>query len=179
MNGIVVNIIPGEKICELGGGSDPLFCRLRAPPGSAWHNVDIRPLPCVDIVADLESHLPIEDRTYDFIFSKYSIEHIGWRNVKSHISEMYRILNPGGRVLVITANLYEQCKKIASSSEWDENFSGMVFGGQDFGENAHKVGFSPEYISKLFADAGFVDIHVVPLPECITDMILQARKGVA
>jgi ubiquinone/menaquinone biosynthesis C-methylase UbiE len=130
----------------------------------------------VDIVANLEEKLPIEDNTYDFVLSKYSIEHINWRKVNDHIKEIYRILKPGGRVCVITANLYEQCKKVSESKEWDENFSCMIFGGQDYDDNSHKVGFSPKYISNLFVDAGFPYIKVSPLPECITDMVLEARK---
>lgn len=176
MGDIFLTVSPTDKVCELGGGTNPVFCRIGGEGGYVGDNVDIRMDPHVDVVANLEDSLPLASEIYDLVFSKYSIEHINWRKVKGHIKEMYRILKPGGRVFVLTANLLEQCKVVAFSKEWDENFSCMIFGGQDFNDNAHKVGFSPGYITKLFADVGFKDIQVDPLPQCHTDMILQARK---
>jgi SAM-dependent methyltransferase len=176
MGEIFLTVLPTDKVCELGGGSNPMFCRSGGVNRLIGDNVDIRPEPGVDIVANLENPLPIASEVYDLVFSKYSIEHINWRKVKDHVKEIYRILKPGGRVFILTANLYEQCKMVAGSKEWDESFSCMIFGDQNFNDNTHKVGFSPHSITKMFVDTGFKDICVDPLPQCHTDMILQARK---
>jgi glycosyltransferase involved in cell wall biosynthesis/predicted SAM-dependent methyltransferase len=139
--------------------------------------VDIRAGPKVDIVADFEKPpLPLPDNGYDLVYSRYLIEHLSWRKVREFIREIYRILAPNGRAEIITANLLEQCRVVANSKEWDENFSTMIFGDQDYPENTHKSGLSPEYAVKLFREAGFESVEVQPLPECGTDMVIKAVK---
>lgn len=155
-----------EKILEIGGGDNPVY----------HPNMDIRSGPKVDIVADLNSKFPLEDASFDFVYSGFMVEHLSWRSIPLFLSEVNRILVPGGRCLFITANLLEQCRKAINSSEWDENIPGMIFGGQDYPENTHRAGFSPEYAFRLFRGAGFSGIAIRPLPTCITDMIIEARK---
>jgi len=154
-------------ILEIGGGTNP---RYRP-------NLDIRPGPTVDIVADLNKPLPLSNDSYEHVYSAYAIEHIGWRQVKPFIGELYRILKPGGTCIVVTANLLEQCRRMVNSPEWNDDLVGMLFGGQDYPENTHRCGFSPDYAIKLFRDAGFTGVSTRPLnPDFITDMIIEARK---
>jgi len=154
------------KVIEFGGGEKPLY----------HPNVDVRKLPNVDIIADFEQPLPLPDAEYDLVYSKFLIEHIPRRKVKQFIKEIYRILKPNGKAEITTANLLEQCKIVANSEEWDENFSCMLFGDQDYPENTHKVGFSPKYAVKLFTEAGFSKIEIKTHPNCATDMIIEAQK---
>jgi predicted SAM-dependent methyltransferase len=157
------------EIIELGGGNNPQF----------HPNVDSRAGLNVDIVADFNKPLDmIESDKYDIVYSRYSIEHISWRNVKQFIKEIYRIAAPLGLVFIQTANLYEQCKRAVeeeSKGNW-EMVSCMIFGDLDYPENSHKCGFSPSYMTKLFQEVGFLSISVTPLDGCPTDLILQAQK---
>jgi len=160
------------SVVELGGGSSPRHCRKY---GNGI-NVDVRPMDTVDVVADFEKPFPLASTEYDLVYSAYCIEHVSWRNVKQFIKEIYRILRPSGRTVIITANLLEQCRVVVNSQVWEENFSCMLFGDQNYGENSHKCGFSPEYAIKLFKEVGFATVNVVPLPQCQTDMIVEAVK---
>uniref|UniRef100_A0A6M3KBE1 Putative methyltransferase n=1 Tax=viral metagenome TaxID=1070528 RepID=A0A6M3KBE1_9ZZZZ len=56
--------------------------------------------PDLDIrIADLECDpLPFSDNTFDVAFSKSCIEHI--HRPDYHVSEIYRILKPGGRLII-------------------------------------------------------------------------------
>lgn len=158
-----------DKVLELGGGSNPVC------PGR-WTNLDCRELPGVDIVASLEETLPIEDESYDGVFCSYAIEHIPWRKVRDFLSEVRRILKPEGRAIFITANLKEQAKLIGAKDRWDGDFeSCLIFGDQDYPENTHRVGFSPEYAERLFGELGF-QAKVEPHPSCPTDMVITAVK---
>ena len=168
---IELNELTG-KIIEFGGGQSSQF----------HPNVDIRPGLGVDIVADLEKPLPIEDMTYDAAWSQYCIEHISWRKVKDFLKEVARILKPQGKFVVITANLKEQARVIANK-EWgdpkDEFYeSRLVFGDLDYPENGHKCGLSPELATKWFQEAGFGVVKVEPHPKSSTDMIIKATKSV-
>jgi SAM-dependent methyltransferase len=56
-------------------------------------NFDLQPFKNVEIVGDLFK-LPFPDSTFDYVFSIYVLEHIP--NPERAISEMYRVLKPGG-----------------------------------------------------------------------------------
>ena len=160
---------PGDKVLEVGGGDRPQF----------HPNLDIREGLGVDIVCDLNEPLPIEGEIYDGIFGMYIIEHISWRRVRHFISETHRVLRPGGIVVMITANLLEQCKLAIQWFEQgkEKEVSQMLFGDQGYPENTHRNGFSPNYAIKLFRDAGFHEVTLFEHPNCKTDMIIEARKS--
>ncbi|MEM3097461.1 MAG: methyltransferase domain-containing protein [Nitrososphaerales archaeon] len=163
-----------DNIIELGGGANPLF----------RPNVDIIPYPTVDIVADISKPLPIDNDAYDGVFCSYVLEHISWRKVRQCLSEIHRILRPGGIAVFITSNTYEQAKYVVSKEEndgWTDNENSCLFGDQNYDgnawdANAHHSGFSPSYITNLLQEAGFADVIIMPHPNTITDMIIEARK---
>lgn len=159
---------PGGEILEVGGGAIPLF----------HPNMDMRKLPEVDIVANIEERWPIENERYDGVFGKFVIEHVSWRRVPFFIAECYRILKPGGSAMMIGPNTFEQCKEIIRRGKIHTDEASMIFGGQEEpGWNEHKAAFSPDYAKELFTGAGFVKVVTQPWPVAITDMIIYAWKG--
>jgi len=82
-----------EKKLNIGSGTDI------KPKIEGWDNLDICPLPGVDIVLDLNSsNWPIADNTYDYIECKMVLEHLNdW--LKS-IEEIWRIAKPGAKLIV-------------------------------------------------------------------------------
>jgi len=170
MNTIPVPWKPGGTVLEVGGGDTPSF----------RPNMDMRVLPTVDIVCDLEKTWTIPNESYDGIYGKFVIEHMSWRAVPHFLSECYRVLKPGGGILMIGPNTLEQCKEIARRDVITIVESAMLFGGQEErGWNEHKAAFSSEYIKNLCGEAGFSRVETMPLPGCNTDMITQAWKGAA
>jgi len=180
MEEYIISFPSNAKILEIGGGSRPLF----------HPNIDIQNLPTVDIVHNLEEFpYPFEDEEFDGILGMYIIEHISWRKVKQFIKELYRLLKPGGKVILLTANLLEQCRKIMHYGV-NESTVEMLFGSQEFEPShlgCHKCGFSPSYAEDLFKEAGFEVKIIAPMPtvyyknmpiypECKTDMIIEATK---
>ena len=130
----VQSAYPGPCVVELGGGAVP------------WirPNVDTRPGETVDLVADFNAPLPIASDQFDGIFSKYAAEHVSWRRVDAFFAECHRILKPGGVAVLVLPNTHEQCKLAVEkfdAARWDFNAGGgvseMLFGGQDYAENAH------------------------------------------
>jgi predicted SAM-dependent methyltransferase len=161
-------INPKAKNIEIGGGKNPL---LRP-------NVDIIPGPTVDVVHDLSTFpWPLETGAYDGVISLYAIEHIEWRKTLDFINELYRILKPDGRAVVITANLLEQCKSLVAEGV-NEKTVERIFGSQEFPNygGCHKTGFSPDYAVELFTKAGFEYVKIYPHPISTTDMIIEAFK---
>jgi predicted SAM-dependent methyltransferase len=157
----------GQSLIELGGGSAPV---LRP-------NLDVRPGPSVDIVADLSEKLPLETDAYDGVYCSYALEHVSWRKVPAFLSEVARVLKPGGRAVFVTSNTKEQMRWALSQEEWDEKIAQCIFGDNDYPENTHRAAFSPDYAFRLFRAAGFEDILILPHGELRTDMVIEAKKA--
>jgi ubiquinone/menaquinone biosynthesis C-methylase UbiE len=156
----------------LGGGTNPQFSKKL---GNGI-NLDVRPNENVDILANFEEPLPLPSDEFDIVFSRFVLEHVSWRKVSQFIAEIYRILKPNGRALLITANLLEQAKVLVSKNAWDLNDLCMVFGDLDYPENSHKSSMSPDLATRLFKEAGFRNVTISPLPNCLTDMVIESWK---
>jgi len=119
----------------------------------------------------------LESNFYDGIFSRYALEHISWRNIEQFIAEIYRITKDNGKAVVITSNLFEQCKSVIEEGVNKDTVE-RIFGSQEFPDHAgaHKMGFSPEYATELFKKAGFNYVKLYSHPVSKTDMILEAYK---
>jgi predicted SAM-dependent methyltransferase len=163
---------PTDKLIELGGGDNP---QIRP-------NLDCRPGPNVDIVADLHDKLPLADQEYDGVFSHFALEHVSWRKVPALISEVLRILKPGGKFVCVVPNTEAQLRWIAEHPNgWDdkgpfESASCVLYGDQDYPENSHKSYFSPGIALLLFESLGFVQIKIHPYGERETDMCIEAVR---
>lgn len=134
-------------------------------------------MPGVDIVADVSESLPFPDDHFDGVYGGYIIEHISWRKVRKFISECYRTLKPGGTCVMVTANLYQQAIQLIKSDHWEDSLVGMIFGDNNYPENIHRCGFSPEFARRLFSEADFHRTNVYMHPHCETDMIIIGVKS--
>lgn len=56
-------------------------------------NVDLAPLPGVDVVADCEAGLPFKDNSFDETVGSHIIEHI--TNTLNFMQELHRVAKPG------------------------------------------------------------------------------------
>lgn len=169
---LTFQVPPNHKILELGGGDNPRF----------RPNVDVRPGPNVDFTADFDQPLPIQSNEWDSVYSAYVIEHLSWRKVRQFVSEVYRILKFNGKFVCITANTEAQIEWIKQNPQgWDgkssfDSFSCVLFGDQDYPENAHKNFMSPDLIKSLMLEIGFDDLKITPYGARATDMVIEATK---
>jgi predicted SAM-dependent methyltransferase len=166
VNNYMLPFQKGEKIIELGGGTVPMF----------RPNLDVRAAENVDIVANFEEPLPIEDGEYDGVFSKFCIEHISWRRVKKFLEESYRILSDNGKAVFITANTERQMEWVLEHDEWDKDCSCIIFGDQDYPDNTHRNSLNPRHAIKICREVGFKHIIVIPWGDLGTDMLIEAYK---
>lgn len=176
--GITIKTNPDDRVIELGGGANPTF----------RPNVDVRRCQdkdgkeTVDLVADFNQPLPISSNEYDAVFSQFVIEHLSWRSVRRFVAEVHRIVKPGGRVCIVTANTEAQLRHVqGNQSGWDgrplfESASCILFGDQDYPENTHRNYMSPSVVTALLQEAGFEKILVQPYGALGTDMVVQSQK---
>ena len=116
---------------ELGGGDNPSKTKL-------WVNVDIRPLPEVDVVCDV-TKLPYKDDEVDEIFAAHLIEHFGRFEFDAVLDEWVRVLKHGGKMELHCPDMEELCKQYTNGDITTEWFSYICYGGQDYEYNHHKI----------------------------------------
>jgi hypothetical protein len=68
--------------------------------GADFVGVDRYQIPGVDVIADIDSKLPLEDNSVDFLFASHSLEHCA--NLTHTIKEIYRICRHGAQVCIIS-----------------------------------------------------------------------------
>ncbi len=85
---------PGPRRLHVGAGSQRL---------EGWINVDIRPFPGVDLVADVTQGLGLSD--IDAVFAEHFLEHLAVDHALSFLTEVQQMLNPGCRLRLSTPNL--------------------------------------------------------------------------
>ena len=167
---IVLPFGKDDKVLELGGD-------VNAP--TFRPNFNMVAGPAVDKVCDLNEAIPAGDQEFDHVFGSYVIEHIRTLKIKGFIAELLRVIKPGGYAFMLTSNLYAMAQKLAGKdpATWDEDDICMVFAGKpDEPGNYHHTGFSPQYAMRLFQAAGFREVQIFEHPNCVTDMIIQARR---
>lgn len=88
----------GDKL-NVGSGQRP-FSREHG-----WINIDSNPRWNPDVVADWNSLTMFEDNSMDLVVSHHSLEHVGCGEGKPFIGEAYRVLRPGGSLLIFVPDM--------------------------------------------------------------------------
>ncbi len=91
-----------EKLVKINLGSG------QRPFGEGWLNLDIRKQEYpVDIIADAKFLPMFEDNSVDVLVAHHLFEHIGLNDQEEYLSEWYRVLKPGGKLLISVPDLRE------------------------------------------------------------------------
>ncbi len=102
--------VPGGTLLELGIGRGEFLLKMRRL-GWQVKGVDISPAALrfvrqqyhLDACLAGSRRLPYNDHAFDVVFLKHTLEHIHHPNPV--MGEIYRVLKPGGRVLITTPNV--------------------------------------------------------------------------
>lgn len=95
-------------VIDTGGGARCLFASV--VPRNTWIiAVDVSPAELSlnkdvqeTMVADVTNHIPVEDASADLVTSFYLVEHL--RGTDRYVSEVARILRPGGALVCVFSN---------------------------------------------------------------------------
>ncbi len=100
-----------------------LDCGCGRNPTAGWLNVDVRPFAGPDgsrtapgrvtlldgtfyfLEQDVRDALPIEDASFDWIYSSHLIEHLRQEKVIEVLRQLHRLLKPGGLLRLSTPDL--------------------------------------------------------------------------
>jgi 2-polyprenyl-3-methyl-5-hydroxy-6-metoxy-1,4-benzoquinol methylase len=100
----VRDLIPSDtnRVLDFGCGGSPY--RPFFEP-CAYHRADLAGTDSLDFRFGADSRLPDEVSDYDCVLSSQVLEHVC--SPFSYLSECYRVLRPGGRLILSTHGLFE------------------------------------------------------------------------
>jgi len=134
-------------------------------------NLDIREGTGVDIIADCRK-LPFSDGRFDHIESHDCLEHISHRETYATLIEWLRVLKKGGTIRIIVPNLL-----VAFDSIRKRDYAtglNILYGAQDYPENKHLMGFTPENIRNILTELK-VNVQVVK-PQSLHIIVEGVKK---
>ena len=139
------------KIADLGCGPN----KLKTDEGTVI-GVDMRDMEGVDYRCDLR-RLPFASGELDLVFSSHTLEHFGRSEIMDILKEWTRIIKPAGELRMVIPNIawsFEQVMNGERTAD-DKDVLNVLYGQQEYAENFHKMGFTPESLSKFVDEAGF------------------------
>ena len=142
--------------------------------GEGWRELrlDINPDTKPDIVASMTDLSPVESQSVDAIWNSHALEHLYAHEVPIALREFYRVLRPGGHVLMRMPDLQTAAKLIVEGGPHATAYDSpsgpitpldILYGhGASIarGEKgmAHKTGFTQQSIAQHLSAAGFVNV---------------------
>ncbi|MGE3474391.1 MAG: methyltransferase domain-containing protein [Rhodospirillaceae bacterium] len=139
-----------------------------------WKNFDIAPGPEVDFVGDCVDLSQIADGSVDTIYASHVLEHISYQvDLQAALREWFRVLAPGGTVMISVPDLEMLCRLYLSptlKAEHRFQIMQIMFGGQIDEFDFHAVGLSHELLGYYLTSVGFQDAKRVEqfglFPDC-------------
>lgn len=143
-----------------------------------WLNTDISPQNNRVIALDVNSPLPFEGDTFNYVFSEHMIEHLTLPQAVRLLAEIFRILKPGGVVRIATPDLLRLLALYTNEPadiqkryvDWTmENFVGNLRGynptlvlNNMYYSWGHRFIYDQNLLGTFIANAGFTDLKRTP-----------------
>lgn len=131
-------------------------------------NVDVAPLPEVDLVFDIRKRFPIDDGVIAEIVSIATLEHVREHDVLHVLREFHRVLMPGGVLRVSTPDIEGIAKGILEG-ETAEVVNQHLFGRFKSGDtedlDLHRWMYTARQMMDVLATMGFTKVEQRPMEE--------------
>jgi predicted SAM-dependent methyltransferase len=137
-------------------------CGGRRLPG--YTGVDVIPRPAADIVSPADA-IPLPSNSVEEILAIHVVEHVHQWEVPSLLKEWFRLLKPGGRLVMEMPDIIKCAKNVAEGYTYagkHPDQAGMwgIFGDSRLKDPymIHKWGWHFKSLSPLVKEAGFVKL---------------------
>lgn len=141
-----------------GSGQRP----FTSTPEVKWINVDSvahEGMPEPDLVCN-GAHLPYATESVDYFVLHHVLEHFGCGEGEGLLREAYRVLRPGGSLLVFVPNLRALAGRWLGHEMDTQLFMTNVYGAyMGHEEDRHKWGFDPDHLCELILKCGRWDMR--------------------
>lgn len=147
----------GAKL-DICGGRNPW------KPGD-FLNVDIVPLPQVDLVFNIRTTFPIPDGVIAEIFSAATLEHFREKDNLHILREFHRILQPGGRLQISTPDIEAIARGLLSGDDLaiiNQHFFGKFKGDATEDYDLHRWMYPASIMIDVLRSLGFIEVEQIP-----------------
>lgn len=165
----------GAKL-DICGGRNPL-------KSGEFLNVDIVPLPKVDLVFDIRGRFPFEESAIAEIFSAATLEHFRRHHQEHILREFFRILQPGGLLRISTPDLEAIARGILEGGDLaliNQHLFGKYKSEETEDYDVHRWMFPAGAMMELLRAIGFTAIERIPMDVGLHDprynFLIRARK---
>lgn len=123
-------------------------------------NIDARKFPHVHVVTRVLTRFPLfPSGVADLVYMCHVLEHVPRAKVPVVLSEMHRLLKPGG-TLRLSVPDFDRIVHLYGESGGDiHSVHGILMGGQDYRYNFHFVAFNAAYLGSLLEACGYHDVR--------------------
>ena len=130
-------------------------------------NVDITPLPGVDVVDDVSTLTKFESNSVELIYACHVLEHFGHEEILPILKRWWDVLKSGGELRISVPDLDRIVKIYYDNWEHFQTvpntpWIGLIYVGQGTPYDYHKTGFNNCYLSHLLRQARFQEITEYP-----------------
>jgi len=162
-----------KTVLHVGCGSNPAPKLFTGPQ---WRELrlDIDPSVEPDIVANIVAMTPVADVCVEAVFSSHNLEHLYAHEVSLALTEFYRVLKPGGLLVVTMPDLQAVAAAVASDRLEETLYVSpggaicpidVLFGQRSAIRDgnvfmAHKTGFTAKTLRQKLEGAGFGNVRV-------------------
>ncbi|MDY0059591.1 MAG: methyltransferase domain-containing protein [Myxococcota bacterium] len=132
-----------------------LGCGPRHLPGRL--NLDAAPdAPGADLRARAEC-LPFADETVHTIEAYHLLEHLGWLGAHDALAEAYRVLRPGGRLVLETPDPAASCRRFLAAETREDRAAALnwLYGHEQPPGLLHRFLFPRDALAELLTRQGF------------------------
>lgn len=120
-----------------------------------WINIDINPRWSPDVLGHWNNLTPFANDSVDLVVSHHSLEHVGCGEGNGFISEAWRVLKPGGSLLVFVPDMMRLALMWLRDELSEQLYMTNVYGAY-MGDEAdrHKWGYSPDGLRNYLRATG-------------------------
>jgi predicted SAM-dependent methyltransferase len=122
-------------------------------------NVDIRGEVNPDIVDDISVLEDFNDESVELIYACHVLEHFGRHEYIDVLKKWHQKLESGGTLRISVPDIGAVIQKYNEGVPL-RNLMGFLYGGQNYKENYHYIGFDFKTLSEDLKNIGFEDVHL-------------------
>ncbi len=139
-------------------------------------NIDIRQLPGVDLVADINDLSFIAANSICQIYSSHTLEHISHQKIYSVLQHWFRIIRPNGSLILSVPDFDKIISIYNQTGQQIEYIKSPLMGEQDHDYNMHYSVFNRSYLEEILLEIGFSSVKDLTRDEMITDQDWSFKK---
>ncbi len=143
---------------------------------AGWHNTDVVQSDTIrpDVVLDPKSPLPYPDGQFARIYAGHVMEHVPWVRVVPTLTELRRVLRPGGELTVVGPDLHRALARLTANPAdaaalrhvWevveDDSHYQYTSPGEEWDGARHQWNAYAGRVARALSAAGFRDVAEVP-----------------